>query len=77
MPVLLLVVAVICGLMGTGLLLGVFRRQRRPDVTERLGPFMAPASVADEAQAWLDSQQPPRRPGRARSTSDRWPFGVP
>ena len=29
------------------------RRDRRPDVAERLRPF-GPASVADEAQRWLE-----------------------
>jgi hypothetical protein len=74
-PVLLLVVAVIVGCTGTALLLDAFRRVRRPDLGERLHPFMAPASVADEAQAWLDGQQSPERDGRARDGSC-WPFGL-
>jgi hypothetical protein len=36
---------------------GWLRRERRPDLAERLRPFQ-PSSVADEAQDWLDSGQP-------------------
>jgi hypothetical protein len=33
------------------------RREKRPDLTERLRPFGFD-SVADEAQSWLDEGQP-------------------
>jgi hypothetical protein len=35
---------------------GWVRRQRRRDLTERLWPFR-PATVADEAQRWLNRQR--------------------
>jgi hypothetical protein len=58
-------VAVIVGCTGAALLLDAFRRVRRPELGHRLHPFMAPGSVADQAQAWLNSQQSRGRDGRA------------
>ncbi len=55
MPVLILVIAVV--LAGTGFTLildGIRNRPRRPNLTERLLPFMP--SVADEAEGWLRRQ---------------------
>jgi hypothetical protein len=51
--------ALLAGVMvwiGTTLILDAWwRRKRRPDLAERLRPFR-PASLADEAQDWLDEQ---------------------
>jgi hypothetical protein len=44
------------GVGATLIIDGWMRRERRPDLAERLRPF-APATVADEAQMWLDQQE--------------------
>jgi hypothetical protein len=50
----LLVVAGALFWVGATLIIdGYLRRQRRPDLAERLRPFQ-PSSVADEAEVWLD-----------------------
>jgi hypothetical protein len=56
LPLLLLVVAGIIGWVGATLLLdAVIRRQRRPDLAERLRPYQ-PTELADEAEVWLRRQ---------------------
>jgi hypothetical protein len=52
-------VALVAGILvwiGTTLILDSWwRRERRRDLAERLRPFQ-PASLAEEAQQWLDEQ---------------------
>jgi hypothetical protein len=57
-PVVRLIVAGILVWTGAMLLLGSWwRRERRPELAERLRPFQ-PGSLADEAHDWLHNRQP-------------------
>jgi hypothetical protein len=51
-----LIVARLLTWFGAALVLDAWwRRERRPDLAERLRPFQ-PASLAEEAQEWLDKE---------------------